>query len=93
MGILNAVWCACIKVINAIIDHGIDTLINTLAWLIALLPSLPIQFQPLQWGPFGNLIGYFIPISTMLTHFTIMLGVVILWYSYQHIMRLVRLIK
>lgn len=93
MGILNAVWCALIKVINVIIDYGIDTLITTLAWLIALLPSLPIEFEPLQWGAFGNLIGYFIPISSMLTHFTIMLGVVLLWYSYQHIMRIVRLIK
>lgn len=93
MGILNAVWCALIKVINVIIEYGIDTLITTLAWLIGLLPSLPIEFQPLQWGPFGNLIGYFIPISSMLTHFTIMLGVVLLWYSYQHIMRIVRLIK
>lgn len=93
MAIINAIWCALIKVINALIDYGLETITDTLAWLIALLPSVPLAFEPLQWGSFGNAVGYFIPIPTMLTHFTLMLGLVIVWFSVQHILRIVRMVK
>lgn len=93
MNILNAVWCACIKVINALIDYGLETITDTLGWVIALLPSVPWTFEPLQWGAFGDIIGYFIPVATMLTHFSLMLLVVVAWFSIQHILRIIRMVK
>lgn len=93
MAILNAIFCALIKVINALTDHVLDTITSTLGWVIALLPSVPWSFEPLQWGSFGQAVGYFIPIPTMLTHFTLMLALVIVWFGIQHILRIVRMVK
>ena len=93
MGIFHAVWCAIVKVINALTDTVLDTIIEVIASIIMILPSIPIFFQPVEWGPFGNLVGYFIPISEMLAHFTLMLTLVAVWYTVQHILRLVRMIK
>jgi len=76
-----------------LIDYVLETITDTLGWLIALLPSIPWEFKPLQWGEFGNLIGYFIPIPEMLTHFSMILILVILWYGIQHILRIVRMVK
>ena len=93
MAILDALLCALIKFCNMLIDHLLDTVISTLGWVIALLPSVPWQFKPLQWGAFGDVVGYFIPIADMLTHFTLMLLLVVVWFSVQHILRIVRAIK
>lgn len=93
MGFLNAIWCGMIKVINAIIDWGLETITDTLAWVIALLPSLPTLVQPVEWGAFGHAIGYFIPVSDMLTHFSLMLSLILTWYGIQHILRITRAIK
>ena len=90
---LQALFCALVKFCNMLIDMILDTIISSIAWLIALLPSVPWQFQPLQWGDFGKLIGYFIPIADMLTHFTLMLVLVAVWFSVQHILRIVRAVK
>lgn len=93
MSVLDAVVCAIIKIINMLIDHGLETITDVLGWLIALLPSIPWEFKPLKWGAFGDLIGYFIPIADMLTHFTLMLILVTVWYGLQHILRIVRMVK
>lgn len=93
MAIFDAIWCALIKFCNVLIEYLLDTVVSTLGWVIALLPSVPWTPEPLQWGPFGMLIGYFIPIAQMLTHFTLILGLVIVWFSVQHILRIVKAIK
>lgn len=93
MGILNAVMCALIKVWNLIQDHLIETLVNLIAGALDLLPSIPIESEELVWGEFGRAIGYFLPISTMLQHFTLFLGLMLVWYSYEYIMRLIKMIK
>lgn len=93
MNILYSIWCAIVKIINAITETALQTIIEVIASIISILPSIPIMFQPVEWGPFGNLVGYFIPISQMLGHFTLMLTLVAVWYTVQHILRLVRMIK
>lgn len=93
MDILNAIWCALIKFWNAIQEHVIQNVVDLIAWLIALLPSLPITNEPLPWGDFGKAIGYFIPVGTMAQHFSLMLTVMIVWYSYEYAMRWVKMIK
>lgn len=92
-GILDVIKCALIDVLNLIIEYGLDTIVFAIAWAIAILPSLPFESVQVAWGTMGNSIGYFIPISQMLSHFSLMLGIMVIWYSVQHIMRLVKLIK
>jgi hypothetical protein len=93
MSILYAIWCALIKFTNLLIDYVLESITNAIAWLIALLPSFPVIFEPIEWGDFGNAVGYFLPIAEMIMHFSLMLALIIIWYSVQHIMRLIRLIK
>lgn len=93
MNIFDALWCALVKFWNAIQDHVIDNVVNAIAWLIGLLPSLPIGNEPLQWGDFGHALGYFLPVSTMALHFTLMLGLMLVWYSYEYVMRWIKMIK
>lgn len=93
MGILNALFCALIKFCNLLIEHLLGSVIEAMGWLVSLLPSIPWSFPVLQWGAFGDIVGYFIPIPEMLTHFAMMLVLVTVWFSVQHILRIVRAIK
>lgn len=93
MSILYAIFCALIKFVNVLIDYVLDTILATIGWIIALLPSFPVLFKPIEWGDFGNAVGYFLPVSEMVLHFSLMLTLIVVWYSVQHIMRLIRLIK
>lgn len=93
MGILNAIRCALVKVWNVIQEHILQNGVDIIGWIIGLLPSLPFEIQPIEWGEFGKLIGYLLPLGTMAQHFSLMLVLMALWYGYEYIMRFVKLIK
>lgn len=93
MSIFDSILCALIKFVNMIVDYILDSILFALGWLLGLLPSLPVKIEPVEWGFFGQSVGYFLPVNTMMLHFTLMLGLMVLWYSVQHIMRLIKMIK
>lgn len=85
--------CALKAFANWIID-GLGWILNFLiGWLIAILPATPFAFEKIEWGPFGQLIGYFIPVADMFTHFTLILVSIGLYYVLRHLLRLVRMVK
>jgi len=93
MSILDEILCALIKFLNMIVDYLLDTVLFALGWLLGLLPSFPVKIEPIEWGPFGQSVGYFLPVDKMMLHFTLLLGLMALWYSVQHIMRWIKMIK
>ena len=93
MGVLDAVWCALVKIINLVVEFVIDNVLGAIAWVIGLLPKLPVDAQPLDWGLFGDSIGYFLPIGTMAQHFVLFLGLMALWYAVETILRWTKTIK
>lgn len=93
MSILDSIVCALIKLWNLFQEYILQIIIDFIGMLIGLLPSLPIPSEPVEWGEFGKAIGYFLPISSMVQHFVMMLGLMILWYSYEYIMRWIKMIK
>lgn len=93
MSFFNAVKCALIEFANMLIEHVLNNFLSMIALIIGLLPSLPLPQNNLVWGDFGRSIGYFIPLGTMAQHFTLMLALMIIWYSYEYIMRLIKMIK
>lgn len=93
MDIFNAIWCAIIKVFNLIVEHLLQTIIEAIAWVIDLLPSSPLPDTIIVWGEFGRSIGYFLPVGTFIQHFIIMLALVLVWYAYEYILRLIKMIK
>lgn len=93
MDILNAIWCALIKVFNAIVEHILQTVVDAIAWVFSIFPSSPLPDTVLDWGDFGKNLGYFVPVSTFVQHFTVMLALMLIWYSYEYIMRWIKMIK
>ena len=93
MDIFDALWCAFVKLINFLVEYLLDVIISGIAWAVALLPTIPILADPIDWGPFGDAVGYFLPVADMITHFTLMLMLIVLWYGVQHVLRIVRAIK
>lgn len=90
---LNAVWCALVRFINSLSENILQKIIDSIAWVVSLLPSMPFEFSPIPWGDFGKSLGYFIPVSTMVQHFVMMLALMILWYSIEYAMRWIKMIK
>lgn len=93
MEIFNIIFCALIKVFNILTRHVLQTIVDILTWVIDLFPESPLPDTIIQWGDFGKSIGYFLPIGTFIQHFTFMLGLVILWYAYEYILRMFRMIR
>lgn len=93
MEIFEAFWCALVKFLNFIVEHVFDLMISSIAWVVALLPSVPFEPEPLDWGEFGISIGYFLPISDAIVHFSLMLILMIIWLGVQHILRVSKMIR
>lgn len=76
-----------------IINWLIDVFASAIEGIVSLLPKTPFEFKEVVWGDFGNFILYFIPVSTIATHFTLILGAIALWYAYRWIFRLLQVIR
>lgn len=85
--------CALKNFANWIIDSIGWLLEFLIGWLIAMLPATPFDFTSVEWGPFGQLIGYFIPVADMFTHFTLILSAIAVYYVVRHLLRLVKMVK
>lgn len=91
--VLDDVICA-IKAAFVWMVDGIGWIIDFLiGWLIALLPNTPFVFEPIQWGPFGQLIGYVFPVTAMFQHMIFLLTAIAVYYLIRHLLRLVRMVK
>lgn len=90
---LDTIICALTKFLNFISENILQKIIDSIGWIIGLLPSLPFEFSPIPWGDFGKSLGYFIPISTMVQHFVMMLVLMALWYGIEYAMRWIKMIK
>lgn len=93
MGIFDMIWCALVKFVNMLSENVLQHVINAIAWVIGLLPSLPFAFPEVPWGDFGKSVGYFIPIGTIIQHFVMMLALVVIWYGVEYVMRWIKMIK
>lgn len=90
---MDLVFCLVIKIINFILKVMFSWWIDLLIAMLSFLPASPIQFEPIKWGAFGNSIGYFIPVETMLKHFAAILTALTIWYGIQHILRILRMVR
>ena len=68
----------------------LDLLIGTvLGWL----PNTPFRFEPLEWGEFGRLVGYFFPVQAMASNFVVVLTAVGLYYAIRYLLRMLKLVQ
>lgn len=90
---LDSLLCALKKFFYWALNELTDLLNFLIGPLLNLLPNTPFEFEPVQWGEFGNAIGYFIPIDKMLTHFTLLLMAIVVYYAISHLLRFVKMVK
>lgn len=90
---MDWLFCLVIKILNFIFAVVFSWWIDLLIFMLSFLPSSPIQFEPIKWGTFGNLVGYFIPVQTMIEHFAGILAALTVWYAIQHILRILRMVR
>lgn len=90
---LDGLLCLLIKFLNIVFAVVFHWWIDALIFFLTFLPSSPIKFEPIQWGEFGSLIGYFIPVQKMASHFVAILFAVTMWYAIQHILRILRMVR
>jgi hypothetical protein len=86
--------CSMKSFFNWMIENLFTILDLILSSLLAILPTSPFDFsKKLEWGEFGQLVGYFFPIADMLTSFSLILVTITLYYGIRHLLRIVRAVK
>lgn len=90
---MDMLFCLLIKIANFFMAIFFSWWIDLLIFILSFLPPSPIQFQPIEWGTFGNLIGYYIPVEAMTKHFAAILTALTVWYAVQHILRILRMVR
>lgn len=90
---LEGIKCLLIKLFNLIFNQTFEWIIDIMVWVLQLLPETPFVFEPIQWGAFGDAVGYFVPIQTMLVHLSYILSALVVWYAIQHIVRMLKIIR
>lgn len=91
---LEIIKCALIEVFQFLFDYLIAWWMDWLVKIIEImLPQNVFKFERIEWGAFGNFVGYFIPFKTMVTHLTFILTAVAIWYSVQHLLRLLKMVR
>ena len=79
--------------LSTIINFFIDVIYMIVQAIVFLLPASPFDFKPLNWGPFGQLVGAFIPIPQMFAHFVTLTTAILLYYAIRQILRLIKMIQ
>lgn len=90
---LEGIKCLLINLFNLIFNQTFEWMIDIMIWVLALLPHTPFIFEPIQWGSFGDAIGYYLPLAGMFTHLGYALVAIAVWYGIQHITRILKIIR
>lgn len=90
---LDGLICLLIKFCNILFAVLFSWWIDLLIFMLTFLPASPFKFEPIEWGEFGNAVGYFIPVERMASHFVAILTAVTIWYMIQHVLRILRMVR
>lgn len=91
--ILNWIWCIIKSAFYWILENLLTILDYIAQFVLMILPDSPFQFEPIEWGPLGNSIGYFIPVQKILEHFIIILTAIALYMGVRYLLRLIRQVE
>lgn len=85
-------YCALIRFANVLIAMLGDSWVELMIWVLGFLPDADFSAPPIEWGEFGQSIGYFIPVPEMAADFAKIMIAYGVFLSVQHILKLVKLI-
>lgn len=81
------------KIVADVVNWLIDLIVAIALFVIDLLPNTPFEFTPLEWGSFGKMVGLFIPVQSMVTHFAVILSAVGLYYAVRWLLRIIKMVR
>lgn len=90
MDILSWLWCLIKTSFYWIIENLLTILDYIAQFVLFILPNTPFDFEPVEWGPFGDIVGFFIPVSKILNHFVSILVSIGLYYAVRYLLRIIR---
>jgi hypothetical protein len=79
--------------LSTIVNFFIDVIYMIVQAIVFLLPASPFDFEPLDWGPFGQLVGAFFPIPKMFLHFSVITTAILLYYAVRQLLRLIKMVQ
>src|SRR5690625_3821514 len=88
--ILNWIWCIIKSAFYWIIENLLTILDYIAQFVLLILPDSPFQFEPIEWGIFGNIIGFFIPVATIIQHFILILTAIGFYYAVRYLLRIIK---
>lgn len=87
------IWCLLKSFFYWIIEN-IVTIFDIIAqFVLLILPDSPFTFEPVEWGMFGDILGFFIPVSTIIQHFLGILMAISIYYGVRYLLRLIRQVQ
>jgi len=89
----DIIICALKEIINFLVWLLFDWWILGIAWVLDQLPDADFSAKPIEWGNFGNAIGYFIPVSDMINHFSLLIVALTVYFGVQHVLRLLKAVR
>jgi hypothetical protein len=90
---LDTILCALQSFWYWIVDQTGTLMNGIIGTLLLLLPNTPFEFERVDWGVFGQAVGYFIPVSQMAADFVLLLAAILIYYAIRHFLRLLQMVK
>src|SRR5690625_3226683 len=93
MDFLSWLWCILKSFFYFIIEKLLTILDIIAQFVLLILPDSPFDFKPVDLGDFGNIVGFFIPVSTLISHFLGILTAISFYYGVRYLLRLIRQVQ
>ena len=88
--IVGWLWCL-LKNMYYFVINNLLTLLDLIAqFALFLLPNTPFKFEQVEWGIFGNVVGYYIPVAKILQHFIVILTAISIYYGIRYLLKMIK---
>lgn len=77
------------KVLNALVsvlEYAVEV-------LIGILPDSPFVFESVSWPAWAQAVGWLIPWQSIITHTSLFIGAIAIWYAVRWGMRIIRAVS
>ena len=75
-----------------IINLLIQMLPTIVKFTLGLLPKIPFDIKPIEWGSFADFLGVFIPAKQIIIHFTALTMTLLTYYAARYLLKLIRMV-
>jgi len=93
MDFLDWIWCILKSFFYFIIENIAEIFDLIATFILMILPNTPFEFERINWGIFGDIIGFFIPVATLITHFLGILTAISIYYGVRYLLRLIKQVQ